>query len=104
MAQNIATKKLNFMSRLVLAKGDFLATLATLESIKEEWDANAYADGASPAGNNITDSDLQDPPASGGSPPFPYLSATQVNQLIGAYEAIKTTIAANRGYLEAARP
>jgi hypothetical protein len=95
---DLGTKKASFISRQVtdaLAAVDALDKACTLD--KAQWDACAYATGATPAGNNITDADL----AAAG---FGYMTALQLNQLIGALAAIKATLDQNRGYLEAARP
>lgn len=100
MAQNISSKQLNFVSRLVAANQALIAAADTLAALKAEWDGDAYATGASPTGNNITDALLN----GGTPPPFPYLTATILNNLIGAHVSIAATVAANRGYLEAARP
>jgi hypothetical protein len=96
MAQVLTSKQINFAGRYVQAVGSLINAIDALKVLKDEWDANAYATGANPAGNNLTDAILQ---ANG----FAYLTASQVNSAVGAVESIKTTVAANRGYLEALR-
>ena len=95
MAQSLQSKQLNFLTRLNNANLTLIQTVETLAALKAEWDANAYATGASPSGNNLTDVIVQ--------AGFPYETALIINQLIGAHVAIKVTVDANRGYLEAAR-
>lgn len=104
--QDISSKQLNFVSRLVALNETLLSAIESMLDLKSEWDANAYAAGAQPTGNNLTDALLNGgntPPANFVAP-FPYLSQTAVNNLIGAWTSVQTTVAANRGYLEAARP
>lgn len=74
----------------------FLNASDNLTMLVAEWNANAYATGANPAGNNIADSDLTGDLA--------YISATQLNALIGAIVTVTGSVASNRGYLEAGRP
>lgn len=74
----------------------FLNASDNLTMLVAEWNANAYATGANPAGNNIADSDLVGDLA--------YISATQLNALIGAIVTVTGSVASNRGYLEAGRP
>lgn len=95
MSQDLSTKKTNFLTRLTAANQTLLDTMEKIAALKAEWDANAYATGASPSGNNITDAEVQ----SG----FPYMTAAQLNSLIGAHVSVADAVASNRGYLEAAR-
>ena len=74
----------------------FLSISDDLQALATEWTANAYPTGAEPAGNNITDEDL--------STVAPWLTAQQLNQTVGAVDAVNVTVEAQRGYLEAARP
>lgn len=97
MAQSLTSKQVNFAGRYVQGIQAVLTAFDGLELLKNEWDANAYATGASPSGNNLTDALLQ-------SNGYAYLTALQVNQAVGAVESLRTTLAANRGYLEALRP
>lgn len=76
---------------LLLLNADAAATL-----VATEWSAMAYATGASPSGNNITDSVAE--------AARPSLNALILNQSMGALASVQATIAANRGYLEAIRP
>jgi hypothetical protein len=96
MAQVLTSKQIGFASRYVVAIQGLISVIDGLELLKAEWDANAYATGASPAGNNLTDALLQ-------SNGYAYLTALQVNQAVGAVESIRATVATNRGYLEALR-
>jgi hypothetical protein len=96
MAVDLTPKQTGFVSRYRDTTTDFLRLADKLANLKSEWDANAFATGASPAGNNITDTTVQ--------AAAPAATALQLNQAIGAVESIRTTIAANRGYLEALRP
>lgn len=96
MAQVLTGKQQGFCTRYIQQVADLLHTIDTLADLKAEWDANAYATGASPAGNNITDAVIQGVAA--------YATAAQLNSAVGAIESIRTTVAANRGYLEAMRP
>lgn len=91
-----AQKRAGFIRRYVAAVENFLDSVNTLSNLKIEWDANAYADGANPTANNIIDTDL--------TATAPWITVLQINQGIGAVEAIRTTIATNRGYLESLRP
>lgn len=96
MAQVLTSKQVGFAGRYAVAIQGLISVIDGLTLLKAEWDANAYATGASPAGNNLTDAILQ---GNG----FAYLTALQVNQAVGAVETIRTAVAANRGYLEALR-
>jgi hypothetical protein len=96
MAQSLTSKQVNFAGRYCQAIGSLINAIDGLTLLKAEWDANAYATGASPVGNNLTDALLQ---GNG----YAYLTALQVNSAVGAVETIRTTVAANRGYLEALR-
>lgn len=92
----LTTKKQNFVNRLAAANLLLLQTIDALAILKAEWDANAYATGANPSSNNITDADLSDTL-------FNYMTASQLNSVIGAHVSISATVASNRGYLEAVR-
>jgi hypothetical protein len=92
---DLAQKHANFIRRYVTAVENFLAASELLSSMKGEWDANAYATGADPAGNNITDAEM--------AIAAPWATALQLNQAVGAAEAIGGTVTTQRGYLEALR-
>jgi hypothetical protein len=93
---DLTQKKTAWISRYVNAIDLFIKQVEVLDSMKEEWDANAYATGASPPGNNITDADCL--------LIAPWITAVQLNQSIGAQVTVGNTITSNRGYLEAIRP
>jgi hypothetical protein len=96
MAQDLSSKQVGFVNRYKQAVVNLLSDLDALSLLYAEWNADAYATGASPAGNNITDSIVQQS--------MPYATAFELNQAVGAVVAIETTVASNRGYLEALRP
>lgn len=96
MAADLTPKQTNFVARYRAAVVDMLKTGDTLDDLKAEWDANAYATGATPTANNITDAVML--------AVAPYATAAQLNAAIAAVEALKSTFAAGRGYLEALRP
>ena len=93
---DLAQKKGSFIRRYVAAVEQFLSISDDLQALATEWTANAYPTGAEPAGNNITDEDL--------STVAPWLTALQLNQTVGAVDAVNVTVESQRGYLEAARP
>jgi hypothetical protein len=93
---DLSQKKSSFISRHIRAVTDMLNQFSVLAALKEEWDANAYATGATPAGNNLADADFQ--------ATAPHMDATKMNQAIGAVESMRGELAANQGYLEAVRP
>jgi hypothetical protein len=92
---DLAQKKSSFIRRYVAAVESFIGEIDGLANLKTEWDADAYATGASPAGNNLTDADF--------TATAPWIDAAQMNQTIAAVESIRATVATNRGYLEAIR-
>lgn len=96
MAQVLTSKQVNFINRYIQQVATLIGCIDALAALKSEWDADAYATGATPVGNNITDVIIQGT--------APYATAQQLNQVVGAVESIRTTVAANRGYLEAMRP
>lgn len=91
-----AAKKAAFVSRYIQAVVQLLDDVNKLANLKEEWTANAYPTGGTPAENNIVQSDLLGP--------APHMTVLQLNQAVGAVEAVRTTVAAQIGYLEAVRP
>ena len=101
MAQNQTSKQLNFISGFTQGVVSLLKANDDLLSLINQWNGNSFATGASPSGNNITDTVI-----SGGSPPssFQYMTAAQLNSAEGAVVSVTSTVAANRGYLEAMRP
>ncbi len=96
MAQNFGPKQQVFMNTWVTQLLQFLDNADELMTLNNEWTANAFATGANPTSNNITDAVVQGP--------YPAATALILNQAIGAVVAIQATIATNRGYLEAMRP
>ena len=92
---DLAQKKSSFVRRYVTAIESFLANSEDLAALAQEWSANAYPTGADPAGNNITDEDL--------ALVAPWLTALQLNQAVGAVDAVHVTLEEQRGYLEAVR-
>lgn len=77
-----------------------LAANDNLVSLVNQWNGNSYATGASPTGNNITDAVL----SGGTNQQVAFLSAAGLNEAEGAVVAVQATVAAQRGYLEMARP
>jgi hypothetical protein len=92
---DLGLKKGSFIRRYVTAIEGLLAASELLSTINGEWDANAYATGASPPENNITDADL--------AAVAPWVTALQLNEAEGATVAVGNTVTAQRGYLEAIR-
>jgi hypothetical protein len=101
MAQNLAPKQLNFVDQFTKAVVQLLSDNKELLDLLANWNGNAYATGAEPTSNNITDDVL-----SGNSlnQQWAYMTASQLNEAVGAVKTVNDTIAANRGYLEAMRP
>lgn len=93
---DLTAKKASFVARLLQRNTALLETIDALANLKAEWDADAYATGAQPTANNVLDADL--------ATVAPHLTAAQLNALIGAHVSVAASVAANRGYLEAARP
>ena len=96
MAADLTQKKSTFIRRYVDAINTFMNQVNDLDGLKAEWDANAYATGASPPENNITDADC--------AAVAPWIDALKLNQAIGAQVSVGDTVNSNRGYLEAVRP
>ena len=96
MAGALVTKRQNFISNFTAQVVALLALNDELLSLYNEWNANAFATGASPSGNNIVDGDLTGNLA--------YLTTAQIDSAIGAVVTVTGSIASNRGYLEAMRP
>lgn len=92
---DLAQKKSSFIRRYVAAVESFLTISDDLLALATEWDANSYPTGATPAENNITDQDL--------ALVAPWLTALQLNQAVGAVDAVNQTVDSQRGYLEAVR-
>jgi hypothetical protein len=92
---DLAQKKGSFIRRYVAAVESLLMAADDLAVLANEWSANAYPTGASPPENNITDSDL--------AATAPWLTALQLNECVGAADAVNQTVKAQRGYLESAR-
>ncbi len=92
---DLAQKKASYTRRYVAAIEAFLVNFDGLAALDTEWHANAYATGAQPLENNITDADL--------AAVAPWLTALQLNQAVGAVTAIAGTVEQQRGYLEAVR-
>jgi len=93
---DLAQKKSAFIRRYIDAVDVFVNQVNLLAGLKEEWDANAYATGASPAENNITDADC--------ATIAPWTDALALNEAVGALVATSDTFNAQRGYIEAIRP
>jgi hypothetical protein len=96
VAIDLTAKQTGFINRQIAAVCALLAAMDELQSLKSEWDANAYATGANPPENNITDEIV--------TIAAPHMDALILNELIGAVVAIGDTVSSNRGYLEAVRP
>jgi hypothetical protein len=96
MPQNFTPKQQTFLNTWVTQLLQFLNDADELGVLNNEWTANAFATGANPTSNNITDAVVQGP--------YPAATALVLNEAVGAVVAIQATIAANRGYLEAMRP
>jgi hypothetical protein len=95
-AVDLTAKQVGFINRQITATCTLLAAADLLQSLKSEWDANAYATGANPPENNISDATV--------AIAAPHMDAVMLNQLIAAVVTIGGTVASNRGYLEDARP
>lgn len=89
-------KEQNFINAYTTAVTNILNANISLTNIVSQWNAMAYATGASPSGNNITDATA--------ASVRPSLNALILNQAMGAIASVQATIAANLGYLEAIRP
>jgi hypothetical protein len=92
---DLTQKKASFIRRYVAAIESLLTMADDLAVLANEWSANAYPTGATPTDNNITDADL--------AVVAPWLTALQLNECVGAADAVNQTVKAQRGYLEAAR-
>jgi hypothetical protein len=92
---DLAQKKAAFIRRYVIGVQNLLAASDEVSNLNAEWNANAYATGATPSGNNITDMDL--------AVTAPWITAAQLNEAEGATVAVGDTVATQRGYLEAIR-
>lgn len=101
MAQNLAPKQLNFVRQFSAAVVALLQANDALTSLVANWNGNSYATGASPTGNNITDTvisgnaQIQD---------VAYMTAAELNSAEAAVASVQAVVASNRGYLEAMRP
>ena len=93
---DLTLKSENFITAFTNAVLQLQATNIELTDIFNQWNAMAYATGANPTSNNITDTIAQ--------AVRPSLDALILNQAMGAIAAVQTTLAANEGYLEAMRP
>jgi hypothetical protein len=79
---NLATKKVNFVSRLVAATGTQIDSINELVGLYTEAVSLGYVAGLGNAsGSPITDADLA---------PFPYLDATHFATIINSLGAIKS--------------
>jgi len=92
---DLSQKKASFTRRYIAAVESFLSISDQLAALATEWSANAYPTGATPAENNITDEDL--------ALVAPWLTALQLNEAVGAIDAVHVTVDEQRGYLEAVR-
>jgi hypothetical protein len=93
---DFTAKQQNFISALTNAIIALQTANDACGQVAMEWNAMAYATGASPTGNNITDAVANQI--------RPSLNASIINSAIGAIAAVQATVAANAGYLEAMRP
>jgi len=93
---DLSQKKAAYVRKYLTAIDTFLVALNELANLKAEWDADAYATGAQPAANNISDAEIE--------PVAPWVSAQSLNSAIGAVEAVREAVASQRGYLEQIRP
>ena len=96
MAADLAQKKSAFIRRYYAAIDSFINQVNDLQGLKAEWDAMAYATGAQPPENNITDADC--------TATAPWIDALILNEAIGAQVAVGNEVDSQRGYLEAVRP
>ena len=96
MAKDLTSKQVGFVNRHITAIVMLLDVADTLNDLRYEWDANAYATGAVPLENNISDAIVQIP--------APHITAEILNESIGAVVSVLEAVAANRGYLEEMRP
>jgi hypothetical protein len=101
MAQNLALEQLNFCRQFSAAVVALLQANDSLLSLINNWNGNNYATGASPTSDNITDDVI-----SGNSlvQDMAYMTAAELNSAEGAVVTVTSSVAANRGYLEAMRP
>lgn len=90
------SKIANFINTLTNAVISLESMNDTLSDVMTQWNAMAYATGANPSSNNITDAQAQEV--------RPSINAQLINSAIGAIAAVQSAIAANAGYLEAMRP
>lgn len=93
---DLTSKSQNFIDALTSAVLLLQNANDAVGQVIMQWNAMAYATGASPSGNNITDAIA--------AAKRPSLNALVLNSAIGALASVQTTIAANTGYLEAMRP
>jgi hypothetical protein len=93
---DLSQKKANFIRRYIDAVDALMHQMNTLAGLSEEWNANAYATGAEPLENNITDADCANT--------APWVDALKLNLAEGALVAVADTVQSQRGYLEAIRP
>lgn len=93
---DLTSKSQNFIDALTSAVLLLQNANDAVGQVIMQWNAMAYATGASPSGNNITDAIA--------TAKRPSLNALVLNSAIGALASVQTTIAANTGYLEAMRP
>ena len=96
MAVDLSGKQGRFLTAYIAAINALCNDADNLAALYTQWQNDAYATGANPGADNITDALVQ--------VQAPYATALQLNQAVGAVVAIQATIAANRGYLEAMRP
>ena len=101
MPQNLVPKQLNFVGQFTAMTVQLLNDNDVLLGLFSNWLGNAYATGADPIENNITDEVLA---GAGLNQQYAYMTASQLNQAIGAVKSVTDAIETNRGYLEAMRP
>jgi hypothetical protein len=96
MTIDLTLKQQNFINSLTNAVVNLQNANDAVGQVLMQWNAMAYATGASPSSNNITDAVA--------SALRPSLNALILNEAIGALASVQAAIASNTGYLESVRP
>lgn len=96
MSVDLTIKQQNYINYLTSAYSQLSSAMQIVDEAISQWNAMAYASGASPSGNNITDD------VAGALRPS--LNAGILNSAIGALVSVQTVVNSNSGYLEALRP
>jgi len=98
-AQSNDAKAQNFVQRYSNAVVQLLNDVNVLSSLKAEWDAQGFAQGAAPVQGvdwNITDEQVQGV--------LPACNAAMLNTAVGAVETVRNTVRDNAGYLTVLKP